>query len=265
MNRTILTGILILAAAGSGALAADKKQQQQQAQQAEPKGPHPKSTDEAKALQALFSAVGKPDEMIAAAENILTKFSDTDFKDTVLFLEADAWRQKGDKEKMQIYAERTLQTNPKHYQADLMLAETIVQSTREHDLDRDEKLAKAEKYAKDGIEAVNAAAKPNPQLTDAQWEDVKKDVVAQANDVLGMSALQTKKYDAAIADFKMAVEGAAHPEPAYSVRLASAYQQAGKNDEAIAICDKLLADPQLHPTIKQVATQVKNAASQGKK
>ena len=45
------------------------------------------------------------------------------------------------------------------------------------------------------------------------------------------------------------------------MRLASAYQLAGKNDEALAICDKLLADPQLHPQIKAVATNIKNAAS----
>jgi hypothetical protein len=48
------------------------------------------------------------------------------------------------------------------------------------------------------------------------------------------------------------------------VRLASALQSTGKNDEAIAIVDKLLADPQLHPQIKAVATQVKNAATAAK-
>jgi len=44
-----------------------------------------------------------------------------------------------------------------------MLAESIVQTTREHDLDRDEKLAKADKYANDAIASVSAAAKPNPR------------------------------------------------------------------------------------------------------
>jgi len=50
----------------------------------------------------------------------------------------------------------------------------------------------------------------------------EKDLTAQAHDALGLSALQSKKYDVAIAELKMASEGAAHPEPAYSVRLASA-------------------------------------------
>ena len=267
MNRTILTGILILATGVSGVMAKDKKdkdkdkaQPQQAAQPAAPKGPAPKSADELKALQALFATSGKPDETIAAAENVLTKFADTDFKDTVLFMEAEAYRQKGDREKLQIYAERALAANPNHFQADLMLAESIVQQTREHDLDRDEKLAKADKYARDGIAAVNAAAKPNPQLTDQQWEDVKKDLIAQGHDALGMSAIQSKKFDVSITELKMAVEGAAHPEPAYQIRLASAYQGAGKNDEAIELAEKVMNDPTNPPQIKSVAQSVRAAA-----
>jgi hypothetical protein len=54
------------------------------------------------------------------------------------------------------------------------------------------------------------------------------------------------------------------PEPAYQVRLAVALQQSGKNDEALAICDKLIADPQTHPTIKQLAQNVKRLATQAK-
>ena len=32
-------------------------------------------------------------------------------------------------------------------------------------------------------------------------------------------------------------------------------------DEAVAVCDKVLANPQLHPQIKQVALSIKAAAS----
>ena len=45
------------------------------------------------------------------------------------------------------------------------------------------------------------------------------------------------------------------------MRLASALQTSGKNAEAVAIVDKLMADPQLHPQIKKVAQQVKDAAT----
>jgi len=58
----------------------------------------------------------------------------------------------------------------------------------------------------------------------------------------------------------MASEGAAHPEPAYSVRLASAYQGAGKNDEAIAVAEKVMKRPYESPQIKSVAQAVRAAA-----
>jgi hypothetical protein len=55
------------------------------------------------------------------------------------------------------------------------------------------------------------------------------------------------------------------PQPAFQARLALAYQQAGKNDAALAVCDKLLADPQLNPAIRQVAESVKTMATQAKR
>ena len=54
---------------------------------------------------------------IAAAENLITKFADTDFKEIALYIEADAYQQKGDPDKAQIYAERALEANPKNFQA----------------------------------------------------------------------------------------------------------------------------------------------------
>ena len=268
MKRMILAGVLVMAVGASGLMAKkDKKNkdQEQPAQaQSQPAGPHPKSKAELEAVQALISAQGNPDATIAAAENLVTKFADTDYKDTALFMEAQAYRQKGDRDKAVIYGERTLATNPKNYQASLMLAELTVQGTRETDLDKADKLAKADKYANDSITAINEATKPNPQITDEQWGDLKKDMIAQAHDALGMSALNRKDYNAAIDQFKQAIDGAAHVEPAYEVRLASAYYQAGKNDEAVTLADKVMAEAQTPQQIKSVAQAVRAGAIQAK-
>jgi tetratricopeptide (TPR) repeat protein len=226
------------------------------------KGPKPKTQNEAKAIQAVFvaSQQNNPDGVITAAEDCLAKFKDTEFKDTILFLEAQAYTQKGDKEKAQVYAERAVTTNANDYQAGLMLAELTIQGTREHDLDRDDKLAKAEKYANQAITAVNAAEKPNPQLSDQQWTDIKKDMVAQGHDALGMAALDRKDYEKAITEFKASVDGAATVQPAFEVRLASAYQSAGKNDEAIAEAEKVMNNPQTPQQIKSIAQSIRASA-----
>ena len=218
------------------------------------------------ALKAMFAAVQTgPDQTIAAAEELLTKFADTDFKDTALHFEAEAYQQKNDMDKAQIYAERVLEVNPKHFQAQLMLAEILAQRTREMDLDREEKLVKADKYADETVNILKTMPKPNPQLTDEQWEELKKQSVARAHSAKGLAALTRKKFDVAVTEFKSAADN--DPQPTYLVREASALESAGKHDEAIAICDKVLADAQLHPQIKQVAQSIKAQAAKasGKK
>lgn len=238
------------------------------AQQAKkgPTGPMAKSQNELKAVQAVSTASqsNNPDGVITAAEDLLAKFKDTEFKDMVLMMEAQAYQQKGDRDKATIYAERALTANPNNFQAALMLADLTVQGTREHDLDRDEKLAKAEKYANQAIASVTAAEKPNPQLSDQQWADIKKDLIAQAHDALGVSAIDKKDYDKAISELKMAVEGMVTPQPAYQVRLASAYQSAGKNDEAIALTEKIMNDSQVPQQIRSVAQSIRAGAVMAK-
>jgi tetratricopeptide (TPR) repeat protein len=225
------------------------------------KGPAPKSQAEGQALNDLFTAANaqNQDGIIKAAEDLISKFADTDFKEVALMLESQAYKAKGDTDKAQIYGERVLEINPKSFQTTLMLGEILATHTRENDLDKEEKLSKADKYLNGTIETLKTAPKPNPQIQDQQWEDAKKQLIAEAHNDLGLVALDRKKYDIAITEFKMAVDG--DPQATFSVRLASAYQLAGKNTEALEICDKLLADPQLHPAIKGVALQVKAAAS----
>ena len=222
------------------------------------------SRGEGEAYNAMVMAQqqNNPDAVIAGAENLLTKYADTQFKDIALSLEADAYRQKGDWEKAEIFAGRALEANPKNYQAALTAGEVLVQHTRDTDLDRDDKLSKADKYLNQAIENIKAAAKPNQQVTDAQWADFQKGIEGQAISDLGLAALAAKKWDEAIDDFKKAEDTDA--QPAYLVRLASAYQSAGKYDDSIATCDKVLAEPNLNPRIKQITESIKHAATASK-
>src|ERR1017187_3597706 len=260
MKRIILTGILALAT-GFAVLAAP------QAAPAQPKAPSPKSPAEGKAVMALQAAgqSNDPDAMIKAANELLTKFTDTDYKEWALSMEAKAYQTKGDAEHAQVYGQQALQVNPKSYSMMLLLGEIIGIHIGDHDLDRQDKLTSATKYLNDTIETVKTAPKPNPQLTDAQWAEYQKYTIAEAHNGLGMLAMVRKDWDAATVEFKAAVAG--DPQDAYNTRLASVYLSSGKYDESIAICDKLLANPSPHPTIKGVVTNLRNAAvaAKGKK
>lgn len=221
--------------------------------------PKPKSQSEVEALQAIMQATD-PKAKILAVETLLTKFADTEFKTWALLNAADAAQRSGDSDTMIIYAERALESDPKSYDAMLMIAGALSQRTREHDLDREEKLNKAEKMAKDAAEAVKTAAKPNPQITDEQWEGMKKETQASAHETLGIIAMVRKKPDVAITHFNQGLTLLPQPNPSLIVRLAGAYNQAGKPDEAIAALDKLSGATNLHPAVKQLSDRERQNA-----
>ncbi|MGH9631995.1 MAG: hypothetical protein ACRD7E_27130 [Bryobacteraceae bacterium] len=243
MTRSILTmaGVLVLSA---GSLFAQAKQ------------PQPKSQAEADAVMKIFNATD-PDGRIAAAEELVTKFADTEFKAIAWQVAAASAQQKNDFEKMVVYAERTLEADPENYSAMLMLASGLAQRTREHDLDKEEKLKRAEDYANKASELLKTAQKPREDITDQEWEAARKDFLAQAHESLGLVAMVRKKYDAAANEFKTATEISSQPDQATMVRLAAAHNLNNKPDEALPVLEKLMAMPDLHPQIKQVAESEK--------
>jgi tetratricopeptide (TPR) repeat protein len=215
---------------------------------------------EAEAINAMFSAT-TPDAQIAAAENLLSKFVDTSYKSLALYLEADCYSRKNDFEKSIVFAERSLEADPQNFQAMLLLARQYAAHTNENDLDKEEKLNKAAKYANDSIPVIDKAPKPNPNVPDDKWEAAKKDYTSQAHEALGMVADVRKKYDVAATEYKAAVDGAAVPDPTTSVRYAVAEEHLGKFDEAIAALDKVISDPNSQPVVKQYATNEKTKAT----
>ena len=264
MNRFLMGAMLVAGGALSLAAQAPPAQPAQPAQAAPvAKQPQPKSKGEVEALQALFQAQD-PDARIKAADNLVTKFADTDYKDIALFFAAASYEQKGDPEKAIVYGERAVEANPKNYSALLMLARLVASRTREHDLDREEKLTKVETYVKNADAALKDAPKPNPQLTDEQWVSAKKDLMSQGHEALGLAAMARKKYDVAANEFKTAVDTASQPDPATMVRLGAAYNLDGKPDAAIPVLDKVMAMPDVHPTVKQFAQAEKVRATQAK-
>src|ERR1700761_2535910 len=125
MKRTILAGVSVIALGSASLMAQGKKV----------------SKGEAEAYNAMVTAAqsGDNDGIIKAADELITKFSDTQFKSVALMLEARAYEAKGDDDQAQVYAEQCMAADPKGFQAPLLIGESIVKHTQEHDLDKDEK------------------------------------------------------------------------------------------------------------------------------
>lgn len=235
------------------------------AQTANPKAPQPKSQKELEALQAMFGAyqAQNVDGTIEAAKNLITKFADSDFKATAFMMAAESYRQKNDVENAVVQAELALQADPKYYAAMVLIAGITAQRTREFDLDKEEKLAKAEKTAKEALEIIQTAPKLNPGITDEQWEGAKKGYASQAYEALGMAAMVRKNYEACATNLNSALD-TPMPDPSTYVRLGNCLRMLKKYDEALAVLDKALADPNSVPAIKQAATNEKMEVNKAK-
>jgi tetratricopeptide (TPR) repeat protein len=218
---------------------------------------------EADAFNAILKAQ-TPDEKMKAADEFVIKFADSQFKGIALYDAAEAADQKGDYQKAIIYGDESLQADPTNFDAKLLVAGEIAQHTRENDLDKDDKLSKAEKYTKEALDAIPAAAKPQPQIKDDQWEGYKKYATARAHVDLGLIAMAQKKAAVGAQEFKTAVDMLNPPDQVAMARLANAYNEAKQYDEALAVANKLLAMSDLNPAVKNFAQNEKTKAEKGK-
>lgn len=223
----------------------------------------PKSQKEQQAILAVQLAK-TPDERVAAIEKVLTDYADTEFKVPLLTMAVQSEEQKDDYTQTVFYADRLLKADPNNAFGLVTLAAETARHTRENDLDKDEQLAKVDKWAKAGIEAAKVMPKIRADVSDADWDAVKKDMEAQAYVALGMADAVRKNYDGAAENYRKSLETGSAPNPATYVRLAQVYASSGKLDNAMFTLDKAINTPNVPDQIKNIATSMKNEIAKRK-
>jgi tetratricopeptide (TPR) repeat protein len=235
----ILTGVLLLAGAVWG---------QNQ--------PRPKTQKELDSLRAIDSAPSV-EVRLQKIDDFLTSFPNSDYRDIVLDQAVQIASDKGSYPDAMAWGQRDLDANPTSYIAMLSLATVTARNTKEFDLDKDQKLAQAEKWANGALDALKAAKRPF-FIPEEKWPEAQKAYEASSHQALGMIAFDRKKYDAAAAEYRTAFD--LQPEPSYLIRQGEADIRGTKYDDAIAAYDKVLAMPDVNPVVKGVAEREKRDA-----
>jgi hypothetical protein len=203
----------------------------------------PKSKAEADALIAIMNEQD-PSVKIGKINSFIASFADTDFKSVLYTQAANIAGQKKDAPSLLIYAELAIQVDPNALVPMLMVSAELARSTRENDLDKQEKLARAERYARRAIELIPDLPKPNPQIPDEKWSEIKKEFMRDAHRDLGMVASARKQFDVAAAEFKQTEDATGQADEPALIRQAIAYNDAGRPDDALAelakVCDPFL-------------------------
>ncbi len=224
--------------------------------------PRPKSPRELEALRAVQDSQ-TPDQQLQAIENVLTNFPDTEFKVMLLETAMQTEQRQDDFAQVLFYGERLLTADPKGAFALVTMASETARHTRKFDLDKDQKLAQVDQYAKAGLEAAKTMPKPSG-IADEQWGAARKDFESQAYEAMGQAAALRQKYDEAIADYKLAISLAATPNAVLWTRLGQAYDDSGHLDEASDAFDKAIATPNISPAVKSVAQAKKDQIAKRK-
>ena len=215
--------------------------------------PRPKSQQELDALRAIDAAPSL-DVKLKKIDDFLAAYADSDYKLIVLNQAVSLAAEKNNYPLAMAWGQRDLDADPHSYVAMEAMASVTAATTREFDLDKDQKLNQAEKWANTALEELKTAQRP-PQFPEDRWPMAQKFYEAQCHLALGMIAIDRKKFDVAATEFQNAFD--ITPEPAYLIRLGEAQVKGGKYDAAIATYDKILATANLNPVIKGVAEREK--------
>jgi tetratricopeptide (TPR) repeat protein len=195
-------------------------------------GQQPKSQEELDAILAVQSAED-PNVRAAAAKKLLTDFKNTEFKEFANYMLMVSYQDLDDFENMMLYGERTLEINPSNPGVLLQLAYAIPARTREFDLDKEEKLTKAEDFASRALTLIPNLEKVDPDMPDDAWLETKKEFMAQGNESLGVIEAKRENYDEAAILLTKAIGLQPQQNPMTHYHLADAYMNAGKKAEAL--------------------------------
>ncbi len=203
-------------------------------------GQKAKSQKEYDALKAIEAAYD-PDSQIAAVHSLLTTFKNTEFKEWANFMAMNAYSKLNDFENMLLYGEQTLAINPENAEVLTALAYAIPTRTKQFDLDKEAKLSKAEDFARRALRLIPTTEKPNPEVPDEQWLTVKKNLMSQAHDSLGMVAFMRRDFVAAEQAFLQSLQVATDQNALTFYHYANTLKHAGQIDKALEIADKSIA------------------------
>jgi tetratricopeptide (TPR) repeat protein len=219
--------------------------------------PMAKSTEEYNAYSALIQMTDAA-AMEKASDEFVTKFPDSELKGAVYQRTMAAYQSTGNDDKTLDMGHKAIAYNPDDPAVLVSMAEMIAGRTRETDIDKDDRLAEATKYANHALETVTDYPAP-PTMPAEQVAKIKDEMRGSAYSALGMAAFTNKKYADSITNFTKSIEVTKeNPDPTVFLRLTIAYDKNGQYSEGLDMAKKTLALPGVSQQITQLATNEKN-------
>ena len=197
-----------------------------------------KSQDELKAYQDA-SAKTNPAEMEAAADAFAAKYPNSEMKGALFVRAMGLYAQSNNSEKLIAAGRKAIAADPTNPVPLVQVASVMAESTRDTDLDREQRLYEAAKDAQDAIKNVDSGLIVPPNAPPDKVAGAKKSILMMAYDTLGMIDLSKKDYAGAEQELLKAADiSKANPEAVIYLRLSVAQDQLKKYPQALDSANK---------------------------
>ena len=206
--------------------------------------------------QAAFQeAVNQPgaDTMIALAEKFLQDYPESQLRSLVYSALATTYREKNDYDKVVENGEKSLSLDPDNVMSLVIVAQVLPQRLGGSGLETAQKLSRAERYARHGLELVDSLSQP-ANLLPEEFEKTKATFKSMLHSALGFVYLQRGISAKSQEEYEIAVSLTISPDPIDYYRLGEAYSDQRKYDEAIEAFEKA-AELSTSAIVDQLATE----------
>jgi tetratricopeptide (TPR) repeat protein len=249
-RAAMMLGVLAIAAL------AVAQQQQTPAQQKQPAGaaqqgagapatppgkrpPQAKTQPEFDAYNAAIANQKDAAAMEKAADDFATKFPDSELRVLLFKAAMRAYQNANNGDKMLEEAQKLLKVDPDDPEALIASAEVTAEHTRDTDLDKDQRFAKATKDAQHALETIDTDVPMPANIPQAQIDAYKGLLRSSAYSILGTIQYDQEKYADAEGYFRKSIDAyPAQPDPVVVLRLALALDKQGKYPDALTQANK---------------------------
>jgi tetratricopeptide (TPR) repeat protein len=219
--------------------------------------PQAKTQEEFKAYQDVVSKTDTT-QMEQAADAFAQKFPNSDLRVVLYNALMNTYRNGGATDRAIAAGRKALAIDPTDPVPNVMVALSLAQSTRDTDLDKDDRLNEAAKDAQRAIDNVDTGMAIPPNTPAEKVQAAKNSITQMAYETEGTVAMLKKDYPAAEAAFRKGLDvNKAEPDGVLYLRLAIALDNQKKYPEAMEATEMAIKYNQAGSEAQNLATQEK--------
>lgn len=196
--------------------------------------PQAKTQPEFDAYQAAMKNANDPAAMEKSADDFAAKFPESELRVLLYRTAMHDYQSANNAEKMLDMAQKVLKIDPDDPEALIGAAEVIAERTRDTDLDKDQRLAEAQKDAQQALQTIDTDVAIPAGTPQERIDAYKGFLRSSAYSILGTLAFNQKNYPEAEAQFRKSIDAyPSQPDPVVVLRLAIALDNQGKYPDAL--------------------------------